>query len=444
MVLLGLAVRLALAPLAGHPFDTFVWYDTGQRVFLGQPFYAVTAYSYPPTWAGILGVVDGVYRPLAAWLGAQPLTANQVTRALGHPILLAAPLLVDWLFLLLVKLPLIAGDLVLGLILRSTVAHRLNRPALADRAFAWYFLNPYIIWISAVWGMFDVLPTLFALVAILLFLDERDALSGIAFGVAVSLKYFPVLLALGLLVAYRGSLNRGRLVRLLSGFLLLLGGVSLPFLLASPATYLQGVLSPTSGVNTGRLSVWEFAGALGIANLPIALAAVDIALTFALVALLNALRGRLTPHSLPEQLWIESGLTALLVFYVVNYSVNPQYFVWIIPFFILDWVVHADPPRILATVTALVLGYILTSVEHYSFFLPILTINIGLAPYVLPMPPLLPLMYALPIVVWIVMVDQLKNRVRSAGGLHALRRVLLAILRASHLVSSPAPPETGS
>jgi len=444
VLLLGLVVRLALAPLGGHPFDTYVWYDTGQRVFAGQPFYGVTMYSYPPTWAAVLGVVDAVYRPLAASLGTHPLTAPQVLQIMGRPFILGSPLLADWLFLLLVKLPLIAGDLALGLVLRRIVALRLSEPALADRAFAWYFLNPYVIWISAVWGMFDVLPTLFALVGILLFLDRRDALSGIAFGVAVSLKYFPVLLALAILVAYRGSLTRERLLRFGAGFLLVLGGVSLPFLLGNAGAYVRGVLSPTSGANVGRVSVWGLLDSVGIGNVPLALAATDIVVTVVLVALFAALRGRRPQASAVPTLWIETGIVSLAVFYVLNYSVNPQYFIWIVPLFILDAVRPSRRPWTLMVVSALVLLYIVTGVQHYSFFLPIITISPGLAPYVLPMPDLPVFMGGVGVVVWVAMLAVMIQRVSRAGGQPAIRRVLQEVRGTLRLGGRQAPEDPRS
>ena len=443
VLLLGVLVRLALAPLGAHPFDTFVWYDTGQRVFAGQPFYGVTMYSYPPTWAGMLGVVDAVYRPLAAWFGAHPLTAPQVVRIMGRPLLLGSPLLVDWLFLLLVKLPLIVGDLVLGLVLRRVAALRLDDRNVADRAFAWYFLNPYVIWISAVWGMFDVLPTLLSMVAILLFLDRRDALSGITFGLAVSLKYFPVLLALALLVAYRGSLSRARLTQFAAGFLLVLGGVSLPFLLTNAGAYVRGVLSPTSGANVGRVSVWGLADSLGIGNVPLWLAAADIVATVALVALFSAIRGRHPPASVMPNLWIESSVVALSVFYVLNYAVNPQYFLWIIPFFVLSHLRTGRRPWALVLVSAFVLLYIVTGVQHYSFFLPIITISPTLVPYVLPMPDVPVLMAALGVLVWLVMLGVLVQSVSRAGGQVAIRRTIRELRGAFRRSRGPTPGNPG-
>lgn len=370
------------------------------------------------------------------------MAAAQVNRIMGQPVFLAAPVLVDWLFLLLVKLPLIAADLGLGLALRRIVAVRLADPRNADRAFAWYFLNPYIIWISAVWGMFDVLPTLFTLFGIVLFLDRKDARSGLAFGVAVSLKYFPVLFALGLLIAYRGSLTRTRLTRFLGGFVLVLGGVSIPFLLSNPAAYLQGVLSPSSGAYAGRVSAWEVLQAFGIGGLPVWAAAGDILVTFLLVALFAAVRGRSIPPWETRTLWIDASLVAVLVFYVVNFAVNPQYFVWVIPFFILDSVARREPPRLLGITSGLVLAYIVTGVQHYSFFLPMITINGGLGAFVLPMPNIQVLSYGLGFAVWIVMADQLRTRLRNAGGRPAIRRALREAWSALH--GKPKAADTGS
>ncbi len=438
MILAGLLIRLALAPIGAHPFDTYVWFDTAQRFAAGQQFYGTTQYSYPPTWAAILGMVDAVYRPLAGALGVRPLGAAQVAGIMGHPVLLAAPVLVDWLFLFLMKLPIIAADLGIAWIVRRIVSSRLHDPEAADRAFAWYFLNPFVIWISAVWGMFDALPTLFTLVGIVLFLDRRDALSGLAFGLAVSLKYFPVLFALAILVAYRERLTRKRVVRFAAGFLLVLGLVSVPFLAADPAAYIQGVLSPTSGAYAGRVTVWEVLGAFGVGSVPLWLATTDILATVCLVGLLTALPNGRAYDAKARVPWVDASLVAVLVFYAVNLAVNPQYFVWVIPFFIFESVVRRETPRLLAITTALVLIYVLTNVEHYSFFLPILTISPSLVGLVVPMPAWPIATYTIGFVVWLLMLDHLIAMVRAGGGLSAIRRVLRNLVAAVRaIVRSP-------
>lgn len=427
VLLLGLAARLLLAPIGAHPFDTYVFYDTAQRAYAGLPFYGTTQYSYPPTWAGILAIVDAVYRPLAAFFGAHPLSAAEVFRRMNTTFVLGSPLLADGLFLFLMKLPLIAGDVGLALLLRKSVARFLGDPRLADRAFAWYFLNPYILWISAVWGMFDVLPTLFAFLGVLLFLDRRDLASGLAFGLAISLKYFPIVVAIGILVAYRGTLTRGRLTRFGAGLVGWLGLVSVPFLLTDPGAYLGGILSPTSGSYVGRVSIWTFIDQIGVGSLPLWFAAAIILALLLLVAFLTSLWGRTPLPGVASALWFNAPIAALATFYVVNYAVNPQYFVWIVPFLILDGIRRPVRPWALIGVTVILLTYIVAGVQHFSFFLPMITLSPGLAPFVPRMPNLEGLTFVLALAVWYGMVLLLTTLVSRAGGAAAMRRSWAAI-----------------
>ncbi len=415
-LVIGLVIRIVLAPITAHPWDTYVFYDTAQTILQGRDFYGATAYSYPPGWAGFLAVVGAFYRPLAAAWGAHPITSARVDQLIGVPVELGSPQLVDWLFLILMKTPLIVGDLALATLVRNVVARRFGRPDLANRAFAALFLNPYVIWISSAWGMFDVLPTYFALLGFMLFLDKRDLASGLAFGFATSLKYFPILLAFSLIIAYRNVLDRPRISRFGLGFAGVLGILSAPFLVWNFGAYVQGVLSPTSGSYVGRVSVWTIGDALGLLTIPLWVAAVDIATTLVLVALFAEAARRRSLANGAAHMWVEVSVGSLAVFYTVNYAVNPQYFFWIIPFVSLDLALGRGRPRGLLALTATMLTYIFVSVQHYSFFLPLLTIDVGLARAVPMMPSIPPLTFALAIAFWIEILALLWSLTRRLGG----------------------------
>ena len=79
-----------------------------------------------------------------------------------------------------------------------------------------------------------------------------------------------------------------------------------------------------------------------------------------------------------------------------------------------------------------------TNVEHYSFFPPLVTVSPGLAPFVLPMPSVPVLKYAFGFMMWVLMLDQLLSRVRAAGGRPAIRRVLRDAFTAARLIPGSA------
>jgi len=400
--------------LSGHPWDIYVDYETGQAVASGLPFYGVTEYSYPPVWAGILFLVTIVYRPLAARFGAAPISDEAVAALLGTSP--GAPLVADWLFHLLVKAPIIVFDLLLALLLGRIVAARFHKPEKAPPAFAAFFLNPYVIWISSVWGAFDVIPTYFAITGALLLLDGRGRASGLAFGLAVALKYFPIFLLLALLLGLRKNLSRQVVRNLLLGFMSVLGAVSIPFLAQDAVAYLGGILSPASGLFLGNLSIWSLAAVWGLNAVPSWIAVLNIAMILAVIAAVAlALGERMSPCSVSPS-WIDLCVLALLTFYALSRIVNDQYVFWIVPFLILDALLGRGSWHRVLGVSVLVLAAGLVNVSHYSFFLPILTISTDYAGLIPRMAEIQVLRIGLGITFWVVVIAMTKERITRLGG----------------------------
>ena len=427
-LLIGLGVRIALAPISAHPWDTNVFFDTAAAILHGQSFYVTTSYSYPPVWAGFLAIVGVLYQPLSVPLGAHPLAWAEVDLIMGVPTGLGSPLLVDWLFLLLMKAPLIAGDLLTGILLARIVAQRLGQPEKSGLAFSAFFLNPFVIWISSVWGMFDILPTYFVILGTLLFMDKKGVAAGIAFGIGIGLKYFPALLVIALLLGLRKSQDRRTARNLVLGLIGVIALFSLPFLLAEPGEYLRGTLSPTAGQTTGQLSIWVVAHYLGILNLPLWASALNVGAILGGIVFVSWCIGSRSKGGGSTR-WIDLSLLSILLIYVLFRLMNDQYAVWIIPFLTLDWVLRRGPRWSLALFSALLLVSGLVNVGHYSFFLPLITISPGLAPFV---PQMLFNELAraiLGMVVWVVAAYLLFRRLRDLFSKGEMLRLITGSIR---------------
>ncbi|MCI4351264.1 MAG: glycosyltransferase 87 family protein [Thermoplasmata archaeon] len=445
VILVGLLVQFGVAPLSAHALDPYVWYNTARTVvgdhgsLYPHPQPAFWYYAYPPTWAGFLVLVWGLYAPLAPSFHAQPVTGAHLQGLLGVSFQLGAPLIPDWWFLLLVKTPIILFSLATAFLLRKVVIERFDRPELGTRAFALYFLNPYVIWISSVWGMFDAIPTFFALLASVLLLDRRYLYSGLTFGVAVSLKYFPALILLALVVGLRRPTGRPFL-RFIAGFAGLLAAVSIPFLISDFSGYLQGVLSPSSGQAVGNLSIWTIVRWSGTSTLPDWLVGFDLGAIALAIGGLAWWIGRQRSMTNDPGLWVELSALGLLVFYVIFPAVNNQYITWIIPYLAVNVALNRERPVLLIALTVLALLYTVFTVSYYSFFLPILTINPSLTW-------LVPRMYAIPyfgravaIVLWVVMAVSLVLRVRRARGIRGVYGIAAWLDRLAARMTS-VPPE---
>ena len=66
------------------------------------------------------------------------------------------------LFNSVVKIPFLISDVAITFLLYKIVEELTHSKALAEKAAFLWFLNPFVIWISAVWGMWDTLPALFS------------------------------------------------------------------------------------------------------------------------------------------------------------------------------------------------------------------------------------------------------------------------------------------
>ncbi|MEM0008119.1 MAG: hypothetical protein QXR89_07650 [Candidatus Bathyarchaeia archaeon] len=208
-IILAIAVliRFALAPFTEHRYDMYIWrvnqalaYQYGVNP-LSPPEWidknaTVFFWSYPPLWLFYLLTVYPVYAAVShptfpanvselwrdMYTFKNPCEAYHSFKPENLPLL-------D----LLIKTPLIMSDLAIALLLLRMIG-RFSEEKARMYTYMW-ILNPYVIFISAVWGMFDTLPTLFTLLAVWFLLEEKANKSAISLSIAALLKMYPIIFA---------------------------------------------------------------------------------------------------------------------------------------------------------------------------------------------------------------------------------------------------------
>jgi Gpi18-like mannosyltransferase len=149
ILLLGLLVRILFIGTPGFYEDmgTFTGWFRSALEYPAQELYSRDrSINYPPGYALILELTTHVY----LWCVHG-----------GH----------NWpVVRMLIKAPAVAFDL-LGAVAAYMLVARFSRPALALGAAAFFALNPALIYISAYWGQLDSVPTVIALVAVMLLLS---------------------------------------------------------------------------------------------------------------------------------------------------------------------------------------------------------------------------------------------------------------------------------
>jgi len=355
-ICVSVCVSLAVAPFTSLPGDVAVWLDVSQRAMSGNALYHLTGFSYPPLfgyWCMFLGGAAHALGLSASSLGGPDPKIIQ-TGPLAGPFVVTTPL-----YTLLVKLPMIAGDLVTGYFIWRIALRLSGDRAVARLAFLFFVLNPLVIVESAVHGQIDVLAACGIAAAIFFGIEDRWALAGVAITLGVAADLSPVFLVLPLL-GYAISRGRWR-----SSGAFVAGGLITGVVVLGPviaAGMIENVFT--------RVAVGASVGGLGLTGLT--------SLSF-----LNGVGAFLIAHSagfgqfgdivmvltgLGVGVWLGQGrdevalvrgcFLTIGVVLLVSAVVNPQYLLWITPFFALGaaGVISARPRQFVAGVVCLAVG----------------------------------------------------------------------------------------
>src|SRR5437870_1120914 len=147
-------IRVALAPYTSDTYDDSVWYHASLSGFYGLHLYDRPGFSYPPVWGYCLEILGSLVRLAgfdSTFFGVSNpdfLTASAITNDFSATVTSPA-------FNLLFKSVLFGADLATGLLLYRLVFLISNDRRRSVLSFAAWFLNPFVIFSSAVHGACD-------------------------------------------------------------------------------------------------------------------------------------------------------------------------------------------------------------------------------------------------------------------------------------------------
>lgn len=342
--IVGLVIRLAIAPWTCCPFDTYPFYSASVDMLAGMGMYGHAVFSYPPGFGFVM-------YPFMFFLS---LFTDPSLFGSFHPEMIEVGMLIPTVypfvtspaFNLALKLPLIIGDVLtasmLFLLMSEWKGERLGRTA-----YMLWFLNPLVIWISSVVGQFDVLAVLCTLVAAYFFIHERYALAGLSVGAGMLLKVYPAYLGLFFLIyllLVGGVAWKDRLTSVAR----LIGGAAasalpaLPLLLTTPEM-LDIVLRRAGNDSFGGINPWFIAPYLGIMT-PSAEASTGapdflqtpmfITLVGLILVVIVAIALARSSRPLRESIFAGS-LVVLIIALLFRSVTNPQHLLWVLPFMLI-------------------------------------------------------------------------------------------------------------
>lgn len=373
LAILGLVVRLVLAPFTSWSGDMAFNYWTVLDMLAGHGPYHSMNYTYPPAWAYTLAAPFLALGSLVPPAGFGRFVPSLVP--VGTVSIMVLPIVTSPWFNVVAKAPLIVGDLAVGLVIYEIVRGLRGVP-MARRAFALWFLNPLVILVGSVNGQFDVLPTLF-LLAGAYFLGKRSyAYSGATIAVAVAYKLFAAYLipAYVLFLAFRpraepNSAWRDRpLVRFAAG----LGGTGGVLLVFFPwdsgiEALFRRVTTPSYGGFT-VLTFWPQAGGPS-PLLPLVLAGVAVVLITLLGAWLLYERSR-SARAVDALDFMAFHAVALVLVLATQPLVQPQYLLWLLPYVVVVGTCLGGGARRVALLSAVGVTYFVALAGPLVFFYP--------------------------------------------------------------------------
>src|SRR6266480_4833448 len=201
---IGLLLRLVLAPYTAWNNDVAVWFHTSLSGYYGLHLYERPGFSYPPVWGYMLQIIGSAVRSLG--LGSNffgiynPVFSSANSTTFDFTEVVTSPA-----FNVVFKSILIGFDVATAFLVYRLVKQVTGDEHKAKLGFAACFLNPFLIYETAVQGALDTIVGFSVLATVVLLMDGRYFWAGSAWALGILTKLSPVVLAPLLLVIIVGG-----------------------------------------------------------------------------------------------------------------------------------------------------------------------------------------------------------------------------------------------
>jgi uncharacterized membrane protein len=336
---------------------------------------AFDGYVYPPLWLYLLGFSFLLYL-LTAWLIGWPVHSVELwfppQDLAWVPIDYTTGFVSDYLFNFYAKLPLVLFDAALAVAIYRFVYRRWNQGK-AFKAFCFYWLNPFTVWISAVWGMFDVIPTFLVFLALLYLLDGRSQVSAFLLGLGIAAKIYPVLIFPVIWGYLKAREKRWKPIFVYTGISgLTLFALCFPFLLLTPREFLFSVFGSYTNV-AGGINFYSITWLLQLHSLTAyntyvrEITPIARYITIASLAVFYVVYLKYLDHSRLS----ENVVSVMMVFYAIGWAVHPSHFLWALPFLMVFTAINQTPKSWTILSSGLVFLFAVFDCIPPLFFLPL-------------------------------------------------------------------------
>lgn len=183
LVTLSIILQFTLAAFLGHHYDMGIFFTVGYAVSNGNSPYglfpASIIFDNPAFFEELPGI--GYPPPWALYLGLVYSLVYQTTKNI-------------FVYNLAIKLPIILSNIGLAFIVERIAFTQNMKRETCNKMFYFLLFNPFIIYVSAIWGQFDSLVILTTILALNELYNHKIFSSAILIGLSSSLKILPLIL----------------------------------------------------------------------------------------------------------------------------------------------------------------------------------------------------------------------------------------------------------
>jgi Gpi18-like mannosyltransferase len=322
LLVAAILVREAFSFWTGHPFDFEIWVRTGYTVGHGTSPYLPMPYVPGLSFASDFGGPG--LDPLVGYLPFWPVLLGGIYKLY---VLIGSPSRFVYYFLL--KQPIIVCDVLLGYYLYRYVERRGSNQA-SFVLKVWLF-SPLNIVFSAIWGMWDAIPMLFVVFALM---ARPGAYRGAWSGLATFAKSIPIIFAIPL----SWGPNKVRNLALALG-IPVVASLAIVWIAGWQVTSFQIAVQSTLARGGSSLSLWEtvyYLNSIGLISNSVLNSFVSTGYVWILaVAIATVLAYRWFGFD-TERGVIQSMLLITLTFLLLRGVVNEQYALYFYALALID------------------------------------------------------------------------------------------------------------
>lgn len=362
LLLIGLSIRLVLAPFTSHPYDFAVWASTVERsynlsispffdwkfgTFLSAPFF----FSYP------------LYLIFLQFTKVQNILVLQ----------------------LILKLPLILADMGIAVVLFALAIKSGASQRQATLLMAFWIFNPFAIFVSAVHGQIEAFSILFVILSIYFLQQKKFLYSFVSLIVGGMFEYWPLLLVIPfVLFSWKRTDKKTKIAGFAS--LLIIPLLNYAPFLADPLLREQFFSGLSSSFSTAQVSgaFWVIVRSLGLNTLTLnsysTLILMTVYLSFLVVFALNLVKHQ---FMLNFTVIVKAYLVAALIFLAFIPVADPQFLLWILPLLLyFSFIMKKPRGYVLATLLWIFsFAALFTSLTPFVYLLNAIPNVITIAPF---------------------------------------------------------------